>query len=114
MLKYLLPHTICNDVSADITLPLNSSLTTYLTMLSYQHECVDASSIIQYITLSHCAHLMCTHVTDIDTSLQYKVLIDHSDHPSMESLHYLEKNGFFIVKIIDSTQPEFIQLLYKL
>lgn len=111
---YLLPHTICNNMKEPITLPLNESLNNYLTTLSYQPESIDTSSVIQYIISTHCSHLSCTYVTDIDKEMKYKLLIDTSEHPVLTTLSFLESKGCFIVKITDSTQPEFIQLLYKL
>jgi hypothetical protein len=114
MTGYLLPHTICNYVQENITLPLNASLNNYLATLSYINECSDTSSIIEYIISMHCSNLPCTYVNNINKNIQYKLLIDNSDTPKLDYLEYLEKNGCFIVKILDSTTPESIQFLYKL
>jgi len=114
MTGYLLPHTISNHVTEDVTLPLNTSLNNYLSTLLFMNECNDTSSIIEYIISIHCSDLQCTYVNNINKSILYKLLINNSDNPTIHDVQYLEKKGCFIVKIMDSTQPESIQLLYKL
>ena len=110
---YLLPQTICNNVTEDITLPLNVSLNNYLKTFSCKQENVDTHAIINYILSKHSISGY-TDVRHLDTSVKHKVILDTSDTPDLTCLHYLEEKGCFILKIIDSTSPAYIQLLYKL
>lgn len=111
---YLLPQTICNNLTEDNTLPLNVSLNSYLNTLIYKNECLDTKSIVHYILSKHAIHSPYTDTTNLDTSITHQVLIDHSDKPNLACLQYLKPNGYYILKITDSTLPEYIQLLYKL
>ena len=111
---YLLPQTRCNNVKEEVTLPLNVSLNSYLNTLIYKNECLDTPSIIKSILSKHCANSKYTDISNIDTSINHQIIIDNSDIPNLNCLQYLEPKGCFILKIIDSTLPYYIQLLYKL